>query len=67
MKKMTQETIYLESGISRSHIAMIESGKRDVTISALFKISRALGVDLKSIFSFDDLEKYKYDVEDLYK
>lgn len=67
MENMTQETIYLESGISRSHIAMIESGKRDVTISALFKISRALGVDLKSIFSFDDLEKYKYDVEDLYK
>lgn len=66
-KNMTQETIYLESGISRSHIAMIEAGKRDVTISALFKISRALGVDLKSIFSFDDLEKYKYDVEELYK
>ena len=64
---MTQETIYLESGISRSHIAMIEAGKRDVTISALFKISRALGAELKSIFSFDDLEKYKYDIEELYK
>ena len=41
LKGFTQETVFLESGVSRSHIAMIEAGKRDVSISALFKISSA--------------------------
>ena len=49
-KGLTQENVFLESGISRSHIAMIEAGKRDISISALFKISRALRVNLKEIF-----------------
>lgn len=66
-KKMTQENLALESGISRSHIAMIETGKRDITISALFKISRALNVSLQKVFEFDDLNKYKFDIEELYK
>lgn len=57
----------LNSGISRSHIAMIEAGKRDISISALFKISRALRVNLKEIFAFDDIEKYEFDIEELYK
>lgn len=64
---LTQETISFESGISRSHIAMIEAGKRDVTLSALFKISRALNLPLYKLFEFDDLNKYQFDVEDLYK
>lgn len=67
LKGLTQEYISLESGISRSHIAMIEAGKRDVTISALFKISRALKVTLDSIFEFDNINIYKFDIEDLYK
>lgn len=66
-KGLTQENVFLESGISRSHIAMIEAGKRDISISALFKISRALRVNLKEIFAFDDIEKYKFDIEELYK
>lgn len=66
-KGLTQEELSLESGISRSHIAMIESGKRDMTLSALFKISRALGKTVKKIFEFDNLEKYTFDVEELYK
>ena len=39
-KGLTQEALFFESSISRSHIAMIEAGQRDATISALFKISR---------------------------
>lgn len=66
-KGLTQETISLESGISRSHIAMIEIGKRDITVSALFKISRALNVSLDKIFEFDDLEIYTFDVDKLYE
>lgn len=66
-KGFTQEKLALESSISRSHIAMIEAGKRDITVSALFKISRALNVDLKQIFSFDNVEIYKFDIEEFYK
>lgn len=66
-KAFTQENLSLESGISRSHIAMIEAGKRDATITALFKISRALHVTLKELFEFDNLDKYQYDIEELYK
>ena len=66
-KRYTQKKLSLESTISRSHIAMIENGKRDITISALFKISRALNIPLVEIFSFDNLDKYKFDIEEFYK
>ena len=46
---------------------MIEAEKRDVTISALFKISRAMKVALGEIFDFDNLDDYKFDIEELYK
>ena len=66
-KGFTQEELSLESGISRSHIAMIESGKRDITVGALFKISRALEKTMEKFFEFDNLEKYVFDVEELYR
>ena len=46
---------------------MIEAGKRDITVSSLFKISRALEVALDKVFEFDDLEKFQFDIEELYK
>lgn len=46
---------------------MIEAGKRDVTVSSLFRISRALKVSMNEIFLFDDLDKFKFDIEELYK
>lgn len=64
---MTQEDLSLESTVSRSHIAMIEVGKRDITISALFKISRALNSNMQQIFDFDDVEKYKFNIEKFYE
>lgn len=66
-KKMTQEDLSLESTVSRSHIAMIEAGKRDITISTLFKISRALNSNMQQIFDFDDVEKYKFNIEKFYE
>ena len=65
-KKITQETVSFETGISRSHIAMIESGKRDVTVCNLFKISRALNVNLREIFAFDEVDKFSFNPDDLY-
>ena len=44
---------------------MIESGKRDITVNSLFKISRALGVNLAEILEFDDVEKFTFDIEEL--
>lgn len=66
-KGLTQENLSLESTISRSHIAMIEAGTRDVTVNGLFKISRALKVNLKEIFSFDDIDKFTFDIEKFYQ
>lgn len=66
-KQITQEALALESSISRFHIAMIEAGRRDITVSALFKISRALNVTLTEIFSFDNTEKFQFDIEKLYE
>ncbi|MDD3014468.1 MAG: helix-turn-helix transcriptional regulator [Candidatus Gastranaerophilales bacterium] len=63
-KGLTQEELSFESYISRSHIGMIEQGKRDISLSAIFKLSRALNVDFLTLFEFDNLEKYKYDTKD---
>lgn len=64
-KGLTQEELYFKSTVSRSHIGMIEKGKRDITLSAIFKLSRALNTDLKTLFDFDYLEKYEFDNKDL--
>lgn len=65
-KGLTQEQIYFKSGVSRSHLAMIETGRRDVTLSSLFCISRALGVDFKELFDFDDIRKYPFDSDSMF-
>lgn len=62
-KGLTQEELYFKSSISRSHIGMIEKGKRDISLSAVFKLSRALDTDLKTFFDFDSIEKY--DIEEI--
>ncbi len=59
-KDLTQEELYFKSTVSRSHIGMIEKGKRDITLSTIFKLSRALEVNLADFFDFDSLEKYKF-------
>ena len=64
-KGLTQEQLHFESSVSRSHIGMIENAQRDISLSAVFKLSRALEVDFPSLFDFDDLEKYKYSADDI--
>ena len=58
--------VFHESTFAKQ-IAMIEAGKRDITISALFKISRALNSNMQQIFDFDDVEKYKFNIEKFYE
>lgn len=50
-RELTQEELSSKTGISRSSIAMIETAKRDITISKLSKIAKALGVTLSELLS----------------
>ena len=49
---MTQEDLSKKTGISRSSIAMIETAKRDITISNLSKIAKALNISLSELTNF---------------
>ena len=55
---ITQEELSFRSGVSRSHIGMIEQGLRDISLNCIFKISRALHVPLNELFDFDNLLVY---------
>ena len=52
-KGMTQEFLAEKVGIHPTYVGKLESGKNNVSIKMLFKISRALGVKLSDIFYFD--------------
>ena len=47
---ITQDTLSLKSGIPRSTISKIETGRRNVSIDKLIKIANALGKDLEIRF-----------------
>ncbi|OGC44289.1 hypothetical protein A3J98_00555 [candidate division WS6 bacterium RIFOXYC1_FULL_33_10] len=47
---LTQDTLSIKSGIPRSTISKIETGKRNVSIDKLIKIANALGKDLEIRF-----------------
>ena len=59
LQKITQEELSFRSGVSRSHIGMIEKGLRDISLTCIFKLSRALNTPINAIFNFDDIEKYQ--------
>lgn len=63
-QKITQEELSFISGVSRSHIGMIEKGLRDISLTCIFKLSRALNTPINQIFDFDDLVKYPYNNEE---
>jgi len=44
-QNLTQDILSSKTGISRSSIAMIETGKRDLTISKLFQIAEILEIE----------------------
>ena len=49
---LTQEELSKKTGISRSSIAMIETAKRDITVSNLSKIAKAMNVTLSELTDF---------------
>jgi transcriptional regulator with XRE-family HTH domain len=41
---MTQEQLAKKSGVGRSHLARLETGRQDPTLSTIEKLAKALGV-----------------------
>ena len=50
---ITQEELAFRANISPSYISAIERGVTDSTISTAKRLSKALGVDLQELFSFE--------------
>lgn len=46
---LSQEVLSGLAGVARSHLAMIESGKKNANIDTLWRISLALGMRLSDI------------------
>ena len=51
-KKMTQKELAFDLDIEISQITRIETGKINTSILNLFKIAKALEVDIKEFFNF---------------
>ena len=52
-KGLTQEELACDAGVSRSTIGMLEVAKRDITLSKLEKIAKALDVDPYELLKFN--------------
>jgi len=50
--EMTQEELSRKTKISRSTIAMLETSKRDITLTKIEKIAKALNVEIKELLNF---------------
>lgn len=49
--EMTQEEVALEADMERSYISQIESGKHNVSLLILHRISKALNLKLSELFT----------------
>jgi len=52
---MSQEDLGFLSGLHRTYVGSVERGERNISIDAIYKISRALKTKLEDIFYFDAL------------
>lgn len=52
-KGLTQELLAEKVKIHPTYVGKLEMGKSNPSVKMLYKISRALGVKLSDIFSFD--------------
>ena len=52
-KGLTQEMLALRAGVTRGYISLVESGKKEPTISTLYKIADVLGVGVNEFFEGD--------------
>lgn len=50
IKKLSQQDLASEANIERSHLTVIESGKKNISLSTLERILEALGTGPKEFF-----------------
>ena len=55
-KGLTQEATSGLAGISRSHLAMLESGKKTVRLDTLWRIAETLGIKASELLELVDKE-----------
>jgi transcriptional regulator with XRE-family HTH domain len=48
---ISQEELAFQSGIDRSYVSVLERGSKEPCLGVMFKLSKALDVDLQEIFS----------------
>lgn len=53
-RKLTQDDLADISLLDRTYITSVERGHRNISIVNLEKISKALNVEIKEIFNFDN-------------
>ena len=49
-KKISQQQFSYEADMERTYISHIEKGRKNISLSTLEKITRALGVSIKEFF-----------------
>jgi transcriptional regulator with XRE-family HTH domain len=49
-QNMTQERLAAMSDVDRTHMGLIEQGRRRPTLSTLYKLAGALGLSLERLF-----------------
>ncbi len=55
-KKITQEELAFRSELTLSQIARIETVKINPTVSTMFRIAKALDINITELFDFESLE-----------
>jgi len=55
LRRMSQEELAFKAGIDRSYMGNIERGESSPTIITVFKISRALKVNMPQLLCFDKI------------
>lgn len=54
-KSISQEELGLRVGLAKNHIGKIERGQTNTTVEVLFSIAKELNVNVKSLFSFEEI------------
>lgn len=52
---LTQDELSRKVGIKRQHVAMIETGRSNVTLETLYKLARAFGITASELLSNVDI------------
>ena len=49
-KKLSQEDLSLQAGVSKNYLSDLECGRRNPTLKILKRIARGLAIDLSTLF-----------------